>query len=77
MQGREMVGKPEEHRCLMFNLTVAVWIETKSLFSLKFSLKSAGHIGFRDLSSTLDTTKREEVLNSITGLIWVENGQQE
>ena len=32
MQGREMVGKPEEHRCLMFNLTVAVWIETKSLY---------------------------------------------
>ena len=45
--------------------------------SLKFSLKSAGHIGFRDLSSTLDTTKPEEVLNSTTGLIWAENGQQE
>lgn len=79
MQGREGTHRWEnlrEHRCLTVNHMMAALLESKFLYFLKLSLKSAGHTGFGDLFQPLCTTKRERVLNSMTGLTlaqWVKN----
>lgn len=59
---------------LIFGVIVVVLLEVSPSNSPKLSLTSDRHVGSGDLPSA-PHTKREQALNSLTGLAWVERGE--